>query len=198
MDIEEIESILNCPICMEEYNDPRILPCQHSFCEKCLSSYIKDLTKAKPLKKGSFPCPICRHKTKLRNNCNDASSFERDLTKTGLLDSKHILLMQEEDSPADGSTCEAQTMSTQTDDGHDVTDLKDDPDFPTPALSGDDAKSENRKTPKRNRKRALARSAKNKDKNSSNTKKKRNKQKTNAKTDLNQGRKEKQYVWPGN
>jgi hypothetical protein len=118
MENEEIESILNCPICMEEYNDPRILPCQHTFCEACLSTYIKDLSKNKPLNVRSFPCPICRHKTKLRNNADDASSFEKDLTKIELLQSKHIFLMQDDESSDESDIFVTQTMTTQTEDGN--------------------------------------------------------------------------------
>ncbi|PIK51421.1 hypothetical protein BSL78_11698 [Apostichopus japonicus] len=53
--VQEIsEDLLKCAICMDRYEQPKILPCFHTFCESCLDLYAK--------KKGgiSFPCPSCR------------------------------------------------------------------------------------------------------------------------------------------
>jgi hypothetical protein len=27
---------LSCPVCLERFNDPRLLECNHSFCKRCL------------------------------------------------------------------------------------------------------------------------------------------------------------------
>ena len=43
-----------CGVCSKPYNDPRILPCLHSFCQQCLHHEIE--------KSGSqkvFKCPTC-------------------------------------------------------------------------------------------------------------------------------------------
>lgn len=58
--VQEIsEDLLKCAICMERYEQPKILPCFHTFCESCLELYAK--------KKGgsSFPCPSCRSNVEL-------------------------------------------------------------------------------------------------------------------------------------
>lgn len=49
---------LECAICLESWmdKDPRILPCQHTFCLKCLQGFGKD---------SSIICPICRACIKL-------------------------------------------------------------------------------------------------------------------------------------
>ena len=42
-----------CPICLEEYVDPKVLPCLHNICKKCLKEMLHRHTL-------SFHCPICR------------------------------------------------------------------------------------------------------------------------------------------
>ncbi|KAK7087233.1 uncharacterized protein [Littorina saxatilis] len=51
---EERREALTCCLCLEIYTSPKLLPCSHSFCLKCL----QDLTTY--LKSESFPCPQCR------------------------------------------------------------------------------------------------------------------------------------------
>nr|XP_022308049.1 E3 ubiquitin-protein ligase Midline-1-like [Crassostrea virginica] len=48
-----------CPICFESFKTPRYLPCFHTFCHNCLSSYILSTCKSKETAVG-FPCPLCR------------------------------------------------------------------------------------------------------------------------------------------
>ena len=36
--------LLECPICMNTYDNPHVLPCQHTFCKKCIIS-LKDNVK---------------------------------------------------------------------------------------------------------------------------------------------------------
>ena len=48
-----------CSLCLEKFTDPRILTCFHSFCLKCLETYISTLPNiAGP--NASFNCPLCR------------------------------------------------------------------------------------------------------------------------------------------
>ncbi|XP_050402041.1 tripartite motif-containing protein 59-like [Patella vulgata] len=52
------EDFLSCLICFEKFNNPKTLPCLHTFCLDCLRSYIKSTTL---FKNGtSFKCPTCR------------------------------------------------------------------------------------------------------------------------------------------
>lgn len=42
-----------CPICLEEYVEPKVLPCLHNICKKCLKEMLHRHTQ-------TFHCPICR------------------------------------------------------------------------------------------------------------------------------------------
>ena len=55
---EGIEKILECPICLEQIKNPKMLPCQHSFCLKnCLENLVDGSSSTKnPL----LMCPLCR------------------------------------------------------------------------------------------------------------------------------------------
>ena len=54
---KEVKNV--CPICFESFKTPRYLPCCHTFCHNCLSSYILSTCKSKENPVG-FPCPLCR------------------------------------------------------------------------------------------------------------------------------------------
>lgn len=56
------DNILCCPICMDIYKTPRMLPCQHTLCEACLHSYIVNKSRERVLV-SEFPCPVCRAST---------------------------------------------------------------------------------------------------------------------------------------
>ncbi|XP_038062856.1 E3 ubiquitin-protein ligase TRIM56-like [Patiria miniata] len=52
---------LECSICQERYQQPKILECLHSFCEQCLLKYRS----TKHQDSTVIPCPVCRQETKL-------------------------------------------------------------------------------------------------------------------------------------
>ena len=51
----QLRDITECPICTEIYTDPKVLPCIHTFCLNCITSWGKDM---QPGDKVS--CPMCR------------------------------------------------------------------------------------------------------------------------------------------
>ena len=55
-----VESLIHCLICTEPYNDPRVLPCQHTFCRQCLTRYHENTNQQRIIKSSNFPCPSCR------------------------------------------------------------------------------------------------------------------------------------------
>ncbi|XP_069104791.1 transcription intermediary factor 1-beta-like [Argopecten irradians] len=60
--------LLECPICLERLQQPKSLPCHHSFCQECLGTYILKEISGKRVSDTSFPCPICRMTTSPGNH----------------------------------------------------------------------------------------------------------------------------------
>ena len=52
---DTVGDVTECPICTETMVDPRVLPCVHTFCFKCLDQFWKD--KQPGVK---VACPLCR------------------------------------------------------------------------------------------------------------------------------------------
>ena len=81
--VNEAANITVCPICSETMNDPKLLPCMHTFCLRCLQVAFGDhetFTAAS--------CPVCQTEfqipegglSKLRSNL-----FVERLIETGIL-----------------------------------------------------------------------------------------------------------------
>ena len=58
--LDEVKDITECPICTDMFYNPKILPCHHTFCLKCIEQYGKDKRPGKAL-----PCPMCRREFKV-------------------------------------------------------------------------------------------------------------------------------------
>ena len=60
--IYQLEENLQCTVCLERLNDPRTLPCCHSFCKVCLEGVVKTCRDKEPRDRPirEIPCPNCR------------------------------------------------------------------------------------------------------------------------------------------
>ena len=58
--LEELESEITCPICREHYTEPKVLPCLHYYCKKCILKLAIRTQSGE-----SFHCPECRYKSVL-------------------------------------------------------------------------------------------------------------------------------------
>src|SRR6218665_3938758 len=56
LDAEELKNLVECCICTNNFNDPRLLPCSHTFCLKCLENLGE---KSSKLPGNSMACPLC-------------------------------------------------------------------------------------------------------------------------------------------
>ena len=61
---ERVKEELTCAICQDLLNNPKILPCLHSFCTGCLKEWSGRLANLDPLKR-HLECPLCRAKVLL-------------------------------------------------------------------------------------------------------------------------------------
>jgi len=52
---KQLDDTTECPICTEVYTDPRILPCGHTYCLKCIEAWSNDKRTG-----DKMVCPLCR------------------------------------------------------------------------------------------------------------------------------------------
>ena len=53
----ELEEQLKCPVCLDTYTNPKILPCHHSFCQECLEGLHQERARGNTY---YLSCPTCR------------------------------------------------------------------------------------------------------------------------------------------
>ena len=58
--LEKLSEQLTCPICLEQFTDPKLLQCFHVFCEKCLKPVARQTPQGQVVE-----CPNCRQPTSL-------------------------------------------------------------------------------------------------------------------------------------
>ncbi|CAC5402611.1 unnamed protein product [Mytilus coruscus] len=54
---EDFSELLTCTFCLETFKQPKYLPCLHTFCEACISTYI--VSNVKEENAEGFKCPVC-------------------------------------------------------------------------------------------------------------------------------------------
>ena len=59
----ELEEQLKCPVCLDTYTNPKILPCHHSFCQECLEGLPQEMK----VRGDTYylPCPTCRQRAEV-------------------------------------------------------------------------------------------------------------------------------------
>ncbi|XP_067673011.1 tripartite motif-containing protein 2-like [Haliotis asinina] len=97
------DNFLTCSICLEMYTDPCTLRCDHTFCRKCVTSYIQ--TRPDAVQYETIPCPSCRQDTNVPHPSRPveewAGQIKPSIVIQGLIDTYRF----EEDMPETSSTC---------------------------------------------------------------------------------------------
>ena len=58
--IKKLKAELTCTVCKSRFDDPRVFPCLHTYCKKCVESLAQQKSSnADPEKPSSIVCPIC-------------------------------------------------------------------------------------------------------------------------------------------
>uniref|UniRef100_A0A1A8L199 E3 ubiquitin-protein ligase Midline-1 n=2 Tax=Nothobranchius TaxID=28779 RepID=A0A1A8L199_9TELE len=84
--METLESELTCPICLELFEDPLLLPCAHSLCFNCAHRIlVSHCTPSEPIQSiGAFQCPTCRYVITL--NQRGLEGLKRNVTLQNIID----------------------------------------------------------------------------------------------------------------
>ncbi|KAL2077449.1 hypothetical protein ACEWY4_026953 [Coilia grayii] len=84
--METLESELTCPICLELFEDPLLLPCAHSLCFNCAHRIlVSHCSTSKPLESiSAFQCPTCRFVITL--NHRGLEGLKRNVTLQNIID----------------------------------------------------------------------------------------------------------------
>ncbi|XP_052102926.1 E3 ubiquitin-protein ligase TRIM33-like [Mytilus californianus] len=72
------DDFLTCFICLETFTGPKYLPCLHTFCTKCINTYILS-TVEKEKTKATFKCPICRQNVLMGESTGNPETWAEKL-----------------------------------------------------------------------------------------------------------------------
>ena len=83
---DEVDKLLECSVCLEQFKEPKMLKCFHSFClDPCLRNMAKPQAKHNPFastrEKYSVVCAICR----VRSSVDDLNNFPNNLCLKDLI-----------------------------------------------------------------------------------------------------------------
>ncbi|KAG7282897.1 hypothetical protein CRUP_018397, partial [Coryphaenoides rupestris] len=84
--METLESELTCPICLELFEDPLLLPCAHSLCFNCAHRIlVSHCPPSEPIHSiTAFQCPTCRYAITL--NQRGLEGLKRNVTLQNIID----------------------------------------------------------------------------------------------------------------
>lgn len=55
--LDDLQQEVTCPLCLDTFEDPRVLACQHTYCKSCLDSLVSRV------RSFTITCPECRKPT---------------------------------------------------------------------------------------------------------------------------------------
>eukprot|EP00058_Branchiostoma_floridae_P027116 XP_002612607.1 hypothetical protein BRAFLDRAFT_78768 [Branchiostoma floridae] len=110
--MEGLESELTCPVCLELFSCPVLLPCLHSLCFRCADDIMLQALKVKPEvaletvesspsaegTTAGFPCPICRERVPIDDRGLDG--LRRNMMLENIVERYQHLSMAEGATPS--------------------------------------------------------------------------------------------------
>ncbi|KAI8497613.1 hypothetical protein Bbelb_249190 [Branchiostoma belcheri] len=94
----EVHEELSCSICLELFTRPKVLPCQHTFCQDCLQGVAG--------RGGTFKCPNCRQQVTLPPQ--GVAGLPHNLMAANMCEKvrkQETLLEETEKQPQSGNRC---------------------------------------------------------------------------------------------
>ncbi|XP_078665676.1 uncharacterized protein LOC144908040 [Branchiostoma floridae x Branchiostoma belcheri] len=94
----EVHEELSCSICLELFTRPKVLPCQHTFCQDCLQGVAG--------RGGTFQCPNCRRQVRLPPQ--GVAGLPDNLMAANMCEKvrkQETLLEETEKQPQSGNSC---------------------------------------------------------------------------------------------
>jgi len=91
---KQLDDITRCPICTEVYTDPRVLPCVHTYCLKCIEAWSRDKQSGDKL-----ACPLCRKEFTLSSN--GVRDLPKNFFVANFLQMKELLSVRSKRSPCE-------------------------------------------------------------------------------------------------
>jgi len=101
---KQLDEITECPICTEVYTDPRVLPCVHTYCLKCIKAWSKDKQPGDKL-----ACPLCRKEFTLPSNGVD--DLPKNFFISNFLQMKELSSVESNASPCEACSGEEESES---------------------------------------------------------------------------------------
>ena len=102
--LKKLEEEITCAICLNDFQDPKLLPCFHIFCWGCLKKIVKGEQGT-----SSLCCPTCRHLVPIAPG-SDVSSFPAAFYIHHLFEIKSALVKVKEPQTV---KCQKCTKSTK-------------------------------------------------------------------------------------
>ena len=86
---ELLDEMLQCSLCLEQQDDPRLLPCHHSYCRNCLHKFVTSKEQANKV------CPMCRAEFVVPEG--GVEKFTQNFLVNQILDARDKVRKQSED-----------------------------------------------------------------------------------------------------
>ena len=102
--LKKVAARLECGICLDQYNDPKLLPCFHVFCKQCLERLVQ-----KRAGQSVLQCPNCRRTTALP--LQGVSGLQSDFHASHLFEIQDTLAKVKEPQKIQCEKCKKSTAT---------------------------------------------------------------------------------------